>query len=323
MKILFMGTPDFAAASLTALLDAGHRVTAAVTRPDAAAGRGLKVRPSAVKLLAGRCGIPIWQPESIKDAAFLDQVRSVASDIVVVVAFGRILPSALLEAAPMGAINVHASLLPKYRGAAPVAWAIARGERETGVTTMRMIQRLDAGDILLQRATPIGAQESAGQLEARLSGIGALLLVETLEGLRNGAIVARSQDEAVVCYAPALKKADAMVDWSCRAEQIAWRVRAFDPHPVAHTRTQAPRGVTLRIWKARPAQAEALPGDAAPGTVLGTTREGSGAGGVLIACGEATALLLLEVQPEGRRRMGALEAVSGRHLKEGDRLGGS
>lgn len=320
-----MGTPAFAASSLKSLLDAGHNVAAAVTRPDAPSGRGLKVRWSAVKALAVERGVPLLQPASIKGDPFLDQVRTIAPDIVVVVAFGRILPPKLLEAARLGAVNVHASLLPKYRGAAPVAWAIANGEVETGITIMRMIERLDAGDILLQRAVPIGAEETAGQLEARLSAAGASLLLEALGELQAGAIVARPQDDASATYAPALRKEDALVDWSRTADEIARRVRAFDPHPIAHTRTAAPHGTTMRIWEARPDPRgrDAAAVDAAPGTVLGGLKDADGSGGLLVACGGGTALLLLEVQPEGRRRMGALEAASGRHLREGDRLGGS
>lgn len=316
-----MGTPAFAAVSLKSLLDAGHQVAAAVTRPDAIAGRGLKVRPSAVKTLAVERGIPLLQPESVRGGALHEQARAFLPDIVVVVAFGRILPGALLETARLGAINVHASLLPRYRGAAPVAWAIAAGERETGVTTMRMIERLDAGDILLQRAVPIRSRETAGDLETRLALTGAELLLETMEGLEAGTIVPRPQDDAAATYAPALKKEDALVDWSRPADEIARRVRAFDPHPVAHTRTAPPPGVAMRIWETRPAPSAPLARDAAPGTVLAAGRNAGGSGGVLVACGGGTALLLVEVQPEGRRRMGALEAASGRYLREGDRLG--
>ena len=316
-----MGTPAFAAVSLNSLLDAGHLVSAVVTRPDAAAGRGLALRPSAVKSLATERGIKVMQPGKITDPGFFAQVDAVAPDIVVVVAFGRLLPPPLLAAAPLGAVNVHASLLPKYRGAAPIAWAIARGETRTGVTTMRMIDRLDAGDILLQRETPIDPVENAGDLESRLAGMGASLLLETLERLENGSINPIPQSETDATVAPALKKKDGLIDWERPALEISRCVRAFDPRPGAYTRLSAPDARMLRLWKARVDPAGA--GDAPAGIVLDCVSGGDDAsGGLRVACGGGTCLRVIEVQPEGRRRMNAVEAVSGRHLKEGDRLGG-
>lgn len=316
-----MGTPVFAAVGLKSLLDAGHRVPAVVTRPDAAAGRGLAMRPSAVKAMAAEQGIVVLQPDRIKDPAFLDQIDAIAPDIVVVVAFGRLLPQRLLRAAPLGAVNVHASLLPKYRGAAPIPWAIARGETQTGVTTMRMIEQLDAGDILLRRATPIAPEENAGDLEARLAVMGAGLLLATLEGLKAGTITPIPQDEVDATFAPTLKKEDGLIDWNRPADEIARSVRAFDPRPGAFTRLAAPDARTLRVWKARVDPAGAA--GAAAGTVLSCVRGGDESGrGLRVACGAGTCLLLVELQPEGRRRMTAIQVVSGRHLKEGDLLGG-
>ncbi len=309
-----MGTPLFAADSLSALLEAGHQVVAVVTRPDAPSGRGLAVKPSAVKVLAGRHGIPVLQPPGVRGEPFLGEVSSLSPDILVVVAFGRILPAALLEIAPFGAINVHASLLPRYRGAAPVAWAIASGEKETGVTTQRIIERLDAGDILLQRATPIGSEETAAQLERRLSSMGAALLVETLAGLQAGSIVPRPQDESLATNAPILRKHDGLIDWSWSARLIDARVRGFNPWPVAHTVLPG-SGRRMLIWAVRPAGRPAAGGE--PGRVLD---EG---GSILVACGEGEALRLEEVQPEGSRRMPAAAAAAGRYLRAGDRLGTS
>ena len=316
MKVLFMGTPAFATATLDSLSAAGHRILAAVTRPDAASGRGLKTHPSPVKQLAARRGIPVLQPGSVRTPEFHRQVESLSPDIVVVVAFGRILPRPLLETAPHGAVNGHASLLPKYRGAAPVAWAIARGETHTGVTTMRMVKRLDAGDILLQRSTPIGPVETTGQLEKRLSAMTAELLVETVARLESGSLESRRQEESEATYAPMLKKEDGRVDWTLGAGEIACRVRAFDPWPGAFTTVGSPRPRRLVLRKARVVE---IPGGEEPGTVLDVARED----GVLIACGRDTGLLVLEVQPEGRRRMRAQEAASGRYLRAGDRLGGA
>ncbi len=319
-----MGTPAFAAAVMRSLLAAGHQIAAAVTRPDAPAGRGLMTHPGPVKELALALNIPVLQPAGVRGPELLAQVRALSPDIVVVVAFGGILPQALLEVAPLGAVNLHASLLPKYRGAAPVAWAIARGETVTGVTTMRMVERLDAGEILLQRSTPIGPAETAGQMEERLAELGADLMIETLAGLAAGSIAPRPQEEAAATYAPILKKQDGLIDWSRPATEIARLVRAFDPWPVASTRARGAPERVIRIWKARSME---LPGARAPeGTVVRVVREAHSSGavaesGVIIACGGGTSLLVTEAQPAGRRRMAAVEAVSGRHLREGDRLG--
>ncbi len=320
MRVLFLGTPAFAAASLEALLEAGHEVAGVVTRPDAPSGRGLRPRPSPVGQLASRRGIAVLQPASVNAPEVAAQVADLTPEILVVVAFGAILPPVLLEAAPRGAVNVHASLLPRYRGAAPVAWAIVRGERETGITTMRMVQRLDAGDILLQRAIAIAPDETAGELEERLSALGAAVLIETLQGIAAGAITPRPQDESRATYAPALRKEEALIDWAMPPEEIARRVRGFNPRPVAHTPIPGPSLRRLRIWRAAPLDTPA--GGAAPGTVVARiAASGSTGGGAAVACGCGGCLLLLEVQPEGGRRMPALEALSGRHLREGDRLG--
>jgi methionyl-tRNA formyltransferase len=311
MKVLFMGTPAFAADSLRALLEAGHEVPAVVTRPDAPSGRGRALASSAVKILALERGLTVLQPAAMRSRALLDDLTVLAPDVVAVVAFGRLLPGAMLGLAKHGAVNVHASLLPRYRGAAPIAWAIARGEPETGVTTQRIVERLDAGDVLLQQATPIGARETAAELERRLASMGARLLVRTLDGLESGTVVPKPQDEALVTQAPLLRKEDGWIDWNADAQVIDCRVRAFDPWPVAHTRLRGGRG--LRVWKVEPLGDDARGSDE-PGTVLDTTA------GAVVACG-AGAVRLLEVQPEGRQRMPAQAAVAGRYLSPGDRLG--
>ena len=319
-----MGTPAFAAAVMRPLMAAGHQIAAVVTRPDAPAGRGLTTHPGPVKQLARAHDIPVLQPAGVRGPDLPAQARALSPDIVVVVAFGRILPQTLLEVAPLGAVNLHASLLPRYRGAAPVAWAIARGEAVTGVTTMRMVERLDAGDILLQRSTPIGPAETAGDLEQRLAGLGADLMIETLAGLAAGSITPRPQEEAAATYAPILKKQDGLIDWTRSAGEIARLVRAFDPWPVASTGVTGAPGRTLRIWKARPLALSR--GGEPEGAVVKVVKDPRSPGaeaesGVIVACGEGTLLLVTEIQPAGRKRMTAIEAVSGRHMKEGDQLG--
>ena len=313
-----MGTPAFAAESLSAILDAGHDVAAVVTRPDARAGRGRRLQPPPVKVVGFARGVPVLQPAEVASQAFLDMMAALRPDILVVVAFGRILGQPLLDLAPGGAINVHASLLPKLRGASPIVWAIARGESETGVTTMKMVRQLDAGAILLQRATPIGPEETAGALEGRLARLGAGLLVETLADLAAGRVEEQPQDERLVTWAPMLKKSDGLVDWSLGAAQIARHVRAFDPWPGAWTTLS---GAALRIWKARDA-GETKVADPAGRIVSARGGADGREAVVLVACGGGTALQVSELQPEGRRRMTAAQALSGRYLKEGDQLGG-
>ncbi len=309
-----MGTPAFAAASLTRLLESPHEVVGVVTRPDAPAGRGRAMRASAVKEIAVARGLTLMQPGRIRDTLLPDQLRSLAPDLVVVVAYGRILPEALLDLAARGAVNVHASLLPLYRGAAPVAHAILRGEKETGVTTMRMTAALDAGDILMQRATPVSDEDTAATLEGRLALLGAELLIETIDGLVSGAVHPVHQDDNRATWAPPLAKDDGRIDWGLPARDLWLRVRAFDPWPGAWTRTAA--GKQMRIWRAR--CAERASAEAAAGTILAAGAQHRD--DVEVATGEGS-LLLAQVQPEGGRRMPAVEAVSGRHLRVGDVLG--
>ena len=319
MKVLFMGTPAFAAASLEALIDAGHDVRLVVTRPDAGSGRGLVKRAPAVKVVATSRGLTVVQPDSIAGDAFHRQAAALGADIMVVAAFGRILPQSLLDLAPHGAVHVHASLLPKLRGASPIVWAILGGERRTGITTMKMVRRLDAGDILMQSGTEIGADETAGQLESRLATMGGDLLVRTLAGLEAGTITPRPQDEAEVTWAPLLRKEDGVVDWSRPASEIARRVRAFDPWPGAWTSIDGTAGGRIRIVRARAIEHA---GSASPGEIVGVRRGDAAQAGALVGCGDGTVLLVTEVQPAGRKPMPALAAVAGRYLREGGRLGG-
>ena len=310
MKVLFMGTPAFAAASLTRLLDTGYDIVGVVTRPDARSGRGLRITLSEVKQIAIERGLGVHQPSRVRGEEFRKTVGLLAPDVIVVVAYGRILPADVLRLSSQGSINVHASLLPRYRGAAPVAWAIASGERATGVTTMMMSQELDAGDILMQESTPIGETETTGDLEQRLAVMGADLLERTLKGLQAGTLVRKPQQHDKATHAPIIRKSDGRIDWSRPAVEIEQRIRAFNPWPGAETTTA--KGKRLRVFRAR-----AIP----------ATHAATSAGAVvdkapspIVACGDG-ALELIEVQPEGRRRMLASEAVSGRHLQVGDLLG--
>ncbi len=317
MKVIFMGTPAFAAASLDALLNAGHAIPAVVTQPDATSGSVRRTRHSEVRDLAGAAGLQVMQPAKMRDVQFLGAVRALSPEIIVVVAFGRLLPMELISLAPRGAINLHASLLPRHRGASPIPWAILMGDAQTGVTTMQISMEMDAGDILLQRSTPIGEEETSGELEQRLRVIGAKLLVETLEGLREGGIVPRQQDHPASTLAPLMRKQDGCISWSGMATEIARRVRAFDPWPGAWTRGAGGSEEAIRIWKA--AVSPRTHHREREGLILSASSEDDA--GLVVACGGGSCLLVREVQLAGRRRMAALEALRGRQLKVGDLLG--
>lgn len=302
-----MGTPEFAVPSLEALLAAGMEVAAVVTQPDRPAGRGHESSASPVKRLAVERGLPVWQPLKIKAPEAVAQVVGARADAIAVVGYGQLIPASIFDSPALGTINVHASLLPRYRGAAPVQWAIANGEHVTGVTTMRIEAGLDTGDILLQQAVEIGADETAPELGGRLAAIGASLLVETLRGLERGAITARKQDPALATYAPLLKKHDGRADWTLPAGRIAGRVRGFDPWPGVYTTF---RGHSLQLRRVRVAEATAV----APGTLS------VGHDSLRVACGDAW-LELVELQPEGKKRMTAREFINGRRPVSGERLG--
>jgi methionyl-tRNA formyltransferase len=307
MRVVFLGTPDFGVPSLEAL--AKHHETIAVfTQPDRPKGRGGEPAASPVKLAALRLGIPVHQPERIRQPEALGILRQLAPEIMVVTGYGQILPRAVIDIAPRGILNVHASLLPRYRGAAPIQWAIANGEHETGVTIMQINAGLDTGDILSQRKLAILPGETAPELAARLAPLGAELLVETIAEIERGTAVWKKQNDAEATYAPVLKKEDGLIDWRRTAEQIYNRVRGFAPWPGAFTRF---RGQQLSIVAARPATETG----GRPGVLEVTNRR------LLAGCGGGTILELLEVQPAGRKRMPAAAFVNGYKISANEKLG--
>lgn len=308
MRIVFMGTPQAAVPTLRQCLADGHEVVAVWTQPDRPAGRGHRVAFSPVKEFALAHGLTVHQPARLKNDEAASLFVSHDADVAVVVAYGRILPDTFLQTPRRGCINVHFSLLPLYRGAAPANWAIVNGETETGVTTMFIEPSLDTGPILLQRRTAIGESETAPELMERLSEIGALLLGETLSRLHE--LTPRPQRDRDATFAPILKKEDGLIDWSMSAIEIERCIRGFQPWPNAYTSFNS-RGLT--IWRAQ-AVSSVLEG--VPGEVM--TAHGDD---LIVCCGRATALRLIEVQPESRKRIGAREFISGARVQVGDRFG--
>jgi len=311
VRVVFLGSGAFAVPSLAALLDAGHDVAALVTQPDREKGRGRALAATPAKVLAERRGVKVLQPRRIKEPPAIEELRALRPEVQVVVAYGQILPRAVIDIPPLGTVNVHSSLLPRYRGAAPIHWAVVDGERETGVTTMLIDEGLDTGPTLLARSTPIGPEETAPELEARLGPLGAEVLLETLDGLARGTLTPRPQDHARATLAPILKKEDARIDWTRPADEIARRVRGLVPWPGTVT-TWA--GADLKVLRARVDRAALT--DAAPGTVLAVDRDG-----LLVAAGAGTRLRLLDIQPESRRPMPAAAFAAGARLAPGARLG--
>jgi len=309
MRIVFMGTPESAVPSLRRLLDDGHEIIAVWTQPDRPAGRGNKLHESSLKEFASQRNLTIHQPFKIKAEEAKALFASHNADAAIVVAYGKILPAEFLNAPRHGCINVHFSLLPKYRGAAPVNWAIVNGERETGVTTMKIVEELDAGTILLQRPTEIKEHETAPELLARLAEIGAELLSETLK--RFDSVQAQPQRDEDATLAPMLKREDGLIDWSTDAFAIERRVRGFQPWPNAYTSFRTQR---LIIWKATPEWIEQLAFP--PGQIIEARGDR-----LIIACGDGTALRVSELQPEGGRRLSARDFLNGTHLKVGEFLG--
>ncbi|HET9181836.1 MAG TPA: methionyl-tRNA formyltransferase [Candidatus Angelobacter sp.] len=310
MKLVFCGTPQFAVPNLERLVAAGHDVQLVVTQPDRPQGRGMEVTAPPVKQSALRLGLPVTQPEKIKNNdEFRARLAAIQPDAIIVVGYGRIIPGWMLHLPPYGNINVHASLLPKYRGAAPIQWAVANGETITGVTTMRIDEGLDTGDILLTRAMEIGAQDTALTLAPRLAQFGADLLGETLEELQQGTVTPVPQDDFQATLAPILKKEDGLVDFSRSATEIHNRLRGFQPWPGAYTRF---RGKNLKIVSARVAEA-------APGLAGGELHVSSDK--LLAGCGAGSTLALLQVQPEGKKPMSARDFISGYRPAQGERLG--
>ncbi len=305
MVLIFLGTPAFAVPTLERIVDAGHRVLAVFTQPDRPKGRGGQLNASPVKEAALRLGLPLHQPERIRRPEVVEQLQQMKPDAMVVVGYGQIIPQSIIDIPPSGIINVHASLLPKYRGAAPIQWAIANGEARTGVTTMQIDAGLDTGDMLLKWETEIGPEENALDLGRRLSAAGAELLVETLA--ENPTPV--KQDPAEASYAPILKKEDGEIDWNWTASKIFNRSRGFLPWPGAYSFF---RGQMFHIWKSRVAEDAA---GAEPAKFIPHKKR------LLIACGEATALEAIEVQMEGRKRMPAEAFLNGQHLRDDEILG--
>lgn len=307
MKIVFMGTPDFAVPSLQALIDAGHEIAAVYTQPDKPVGRRQELTAPPVKELALEYGIPVYQPTKMRDGTLAEQLRQLAPDLIAVVAYGRLLPKEILEIPPMGCINVHASLLPKYRGAGPIQWAVINGEKETGITTMHMAEGLDTGDILLVAKTPIGEEETAGELFDRLAPLGADCLKKTVQALAQGRIAPVKQDESKATNAPMLNKEMAVLDFTKPAQELYNLIRGLNPWPVAVTEFQGKR---LKVFAA-----QVQPGSGEPGTVLDAQQ-------FVIACGQ-DALRFTEVQLEGSRRISAEEFLRGKQIIVGKSLTGN
>ncbi|MBR9990833.1 MAG: methionyl-tRNA formyltransferase [Gemmatimonadetes bacterium] len=313
MRILFWGTPDFAVPALRALLGEGHDVVGVVTQPDRPAGRGRMLRLSPVKMLAMDESVPVLQPERAHSDDFMNDVRLLAPDLSVVVAYGQILKREVLDLPPLGSINVHASLLPELRGAAPINWAIRLGHEQTGVTIMRMVERMDAGPILHQVPEPIGDDETGSDLWLRLSEIGAEALIEALALLELGELTEVAQDETRATFAPRITRDTARVDWQDNAVAVGRHIRAMDAVPGAWT---SHRGDDLKLY--RPLPEPDFAHDAKPGTVLHADGTDD-AQGMRVACATG-AVLVREVKPAGRRRMNTAEWVRGRGVEVGERF---
>ncbi len=307
--IVFMGTPPIAAATLAELVQGPDPVVGVVTQPDRPSGRGRQRAPSPVRKLAESRDIPLVAPEKIRTAEFLEILRRWKPEIIVVVAYGRILPKTVLDLAPRGCLNVHYSLLPKYRGAAPAAWTIINGETEGGVTTMKLVEKMDAGASYLQEAIPLATDETAGSLQAKLTPIGARLLLETLRRLKEGSLTPREQDENLATLAPILRKEDGLIDWRRPAIEIERRVRGLDPWPGSFT------FISGKLLKVHRAKVESQECRADPGEIVRAD-----AGGFSLATGSGI-IGLEEVQLENKKRLSGTEFIRGARIKAGDRLG--
>ncbi len=308
LHLVFCGTPHFAVPTLERLVEAGFHVQLVVTQPDRPKGRGLELIPSPIKQRALLSGLPIIQPETIKNNdTFRAELTALKPDAIIVVGYGRIIPQWMLDLPPLGNINLHASLLPSYRGAAPIQWAIARGETVTGVTTMKLDTSLDTGDILLQQELSIAPNDTAETLAPKLASVGADLTVETLHGLQTGRVHPRKQDNAAATLAPILKKKDGLIDFSRPSAAILNRMRGFQPWPGAYSKF---RRKNLQIWKA-----------AGLDRILPISELKMEGDRLFIGCGERTAIELLEVQLEGKKRSSAADFIRGYRLQPGEKLG--
>ncbi len=309
-RLVFAGTPDFAVPALQVLLEAGYPPVAVYTQPDRPAGRGRQLRPSPVKACALAHALPVYQPVTLRDAQAQEALAALQPDLMIVVAYGLLLPQEVLDTPRRGCVNIHASLLPRWRGAAPIQRAVLAGDRETGVCLMQMEAGLDTGPVLARAATPIHAEDTGGTLHDRLAALGAGLLAENLQALLAGALQPEPQDGSLATYAPKLEKAEARIDWQQPADVLRRQVAAFNPWPVAEARWQ---GKPLRVWRAE--SLAAGPAEVPPGTVVA-----AGKTGIDVATG-AGVLRLLELQPPGKRPMAAADFLRGRQLEPGERLG--
>lgn len=304
-RIVYMGTPDFAVPCLERLIDLGYNVVGVFSQPDKPKGRGYKLAPPPVKEVALAAGIPVFQPEKMRDGTALAMLKELAPELIVVVAYGKILPKDILELPKYGCINIHGSLLPKYRGAAPIQWSVINGEKVTGVTSMKLDEGMDTGDMLLKIETPILPDETAGELFDRLAPIGADCLEQTLELFGESAPEGERQDEAQATYAPMLKKEDGAVDFSLPAQKLHDLIRGTSPWPSAYTTLDGARLKLLR--------SSVTDGSGRPGELLDAKK-------LMIACGDG-ALLITEVQPEGGKRMNAEDFLRGKRLEKGKIFG--
>ena len=304
MRLIFMGTPEFSAPAIDALLEAGHEIAAVFSQPDKPKGRGYNLTPPPVKVKALEHGIPVYQPTTMKDGEALQIFRDIQPDVAVVIAYGKILPKEILDAPKYGCINVHASLLPKYRGAALIQWSVIDGESKTGVTTMQMDVGLDTGDMLMKCETAIDPDETAGELHDRLSLMGAKLIVDTLAALEQGALTPQKQDDSESCYAKMLTKELCAVDWHKSAKEIHDQIRGLSPWPVA---TAVLEGKKLKLHRSA---------IAAQGSETAACGEITSLDPLTVQCGEG-AVALLEIQAEGKKRMNAQDYLRGHPIETG------
>ena len=309
MKIVFMGTPDFAVPCLRTLAESAHEVAAVFTQPDKPKGRGYKLIPTPVKAAAAEYDIPVYQPLSLRKGEDAEEsmrvLREIAPDLIVVTAYGQILPKEILELPKYGCINIHASLLPKYRGAAPINWVLLNGEKETGVTSMQMSEGLDTGDMLIKRATPIGENETCEELYARLSAMGGEVLAETIDALENGSLSPEVQDDSLSCYSPMIRTEMSALDFSKTAAEVHNTIRGVTGFTMLE-------GKRLKVFASR--IAEGSFDSAENGSVVDTKR-------FAVKCGDGRAVIFTEVQPEGKKRMKTEDFLRGRKLTEGELLG--
>ena len=305
MRILFMGTPDFAVPSLEALLTAGHEICGVFTQPDKPKNRGMKLQAPPVKEFALSHDIPVYQPESVKGGTAMEQIRKLQPELIAVAAYGRILPVEILEYPAYGCINVHSSLLPKYRGSAPIHWAILNGERESGVTIMHMAKAMDAGDIIAQAVTPIDPDETVETLHDRLAQMGAGLLVEVVEQMKNGTATRTPQDESQVTYAPMLSRELSPLDWTRTAKQLHDQVRGLIPWPA--TTTDIIGGQPVKVFEVEETGEETR---AKPGTIVAAGKQG-----IDVACGDGLVLRIKQLQAQGGKRMAAADYLRGHPIQ--------